>query len=270
MAKLQIKGRLQYIPGPWGMNEPVKSARIKIIDKDIGGADDTILVRDTNSLGKFSGTSRDWQDKRKIRYWNPLPPPGRWETKTVPDLSDILMLEIDITDGSHHFRGPFVFLGDNVEVPIVVPWGKEIPTIPVNVKVNGAACTDGEDLQKKARAAFENGTSPVRIELRGPDALPFMPFAGKSLNQLKEMVDDIMPGAKKMFYENPTGAEELLAIAVVILAVGAASAVTVLATAVAFSLILALVLGYSDINLKVLNADGQNPLPGIEFELRKA
>ncbi len=100
--------------------------------------------------------------------------------------------------------------------------------------------------------------------------MPFMPFAGKSLNQLKVMVGDILPGANKMFYENPTGAEELLAIALVILAIGAASSVTILATAVAFSLILALVLGYSHIKLKVLNSDSQNPLPGIEFELRKA
>jgi hypothetical protein len=269
MARLKIKGKLQYIPGPWGMNEPVKGATVTIVDKDPGGTDDVILTRTTNSLGKFGGTSREWQDTKRVRYWAPLPPPGRWRSKTVPDPADVMLLEIQVREGDRRFSGPFVFLGDNVEVPVVVPWGKEPPEASATIKVNGVACTDGNDLQKKARAAFENGSPTVRIEIRGPEALPFQAFAGKGLDELKEMVDDIMPGAREMFYVNPTGAEELLAIAVVILAIGAAASVTILATAVAFSLIMALVLGYCHIELDVINASSDNPLPGIEFELRK-
>ena len=269
MSKLEIKGKLQYIPGPWGMNEPVKSASVKIIDKDPGGVDDVILTRVTNSLGKFSGTSTDWQDKKSVRYWDPLPFPGGWKSKTISDPNDMMLLEIDIKEGNEHFRGPFVFLGNNIEVPVVVPWGKVPPSIPATIKVNGVACDDGQDLQKKARAAFESGTSKIKIEIRGPESLPFRPFAGKNLAELKELVDDIMPGAKDMFYTNPTGAEELLAIALIILAIGAAASVTILATAVAVSLIMALVLGYCHIALNVLNSDSQNPLPGIEYELSK-
>lgn len=269
MAKLRIKGRVQYIPGPWGMSEPVKSATIKIYDKDIGSSDDLILKRDTNSLGKFHGQSKEWRDKKNIKTWKPFPLPGRWVTRKISDPTDIMMLEIDIKEGNHHFRGPFIFLGNNVEVPIVVPWGKDLAPYLPTAKVNGQACTNGMNLEAKARAALESGMPTVRIEIRGPDALPFMPFAGKSLSQLKNLMDDLYPGSKNMFYSNPIGAAELLAIAVIILAVGAATAVTILASAVAFSLILALILGYGHINLKVLNSDSDNPLPGIEFEVKK-
>ena len=272
MAKLKMKVRLAYMPGPWGLNEPVKGASVKIIDKDASaGGDDVILSRTSNSLGKVVGTSKDWQDSKRVKYWEPLPLPGRWKYKTVPDPTDLMLLEIDVKDGDEHMRVPFVFLGDNVEVPVVVPWGKVPPpgAPAAALKVNGVGCDDAMDLQKKARAAIEGGSTPLKIEIRGPEAVPFVPFADKSLNNLKEMVDDIMPGAKQFFYSNPTGAEELIAIALIILAVGAAVSVTVLASAVAFALILAILFGYCNITLNVLNSDAQNPLPGIEFVLKK-
>ena len=274
MAKLKIKVRLAYMPGPWGMNEPVKGASVKIIDKDAtAGGDDIILSRTSNSLGKVAGTSKDWVDSKRIKYWDPLPLPGRWKYKTVPDPTDLMLLEIDVKQGDNHIRVPFVFLGDNVEVPVVVPWGAVDPGAngnpPATLRVNGVGCDDPMDLQKKSRAAIERGTTPLKIEIRGPESLPFVPFADKSLNTLKEMVDDIMPGAKQFFYSNPTGAEELIAIALIILAVGAAVSVTVLASAVAFALILAILFGYCNITLNVLNSDAQNPLPGIEFVLKK-
>ncbi len=178
MAKLKFKGKLQYIPGPWGMSEPVKSARIKIIDKDPGGTDDTILEVNTNSLGKFSGTSKEWQDRKQIRYWSPLPLPGGWKTKTIPDPTDILLLEIDIKDGSNHFRGPLVFLGDNIEVPIVVPWGKEAPPAPVNVKVNGVACSSGEDLQKRLGRPSRVDLRPSGLNSEGPTPCLLCPLPG--------------------------------------------------------------------------------------------
>ncbi|MCB9156329.1 MAG: hypothetical protein H6645_04345 [Caldilineaceae bacterium] len=268
MSRLDIKAKLQYPPGPWGMDKPVKGATVKIIDKDIGGGDDVILTRATNALGKFAGKSKEWQDTKQVKYWVPLPFPGRWQTKRIPDPTDILLLEIDIEDGEQHGRLPFVPLGNNIEVPIVVPW---IPpdTLTATIKVNGVACDDGFDLQKKARAAFESGTPTVKIEIRGPESLPFQPFAGKNLMELKELVDDIMPGSKEMFYINPTGAEELMAIAFIILAMGAAMSVTILSSAVAFCLILALVLGYTDVKLDVISSTGSNPLPGIVFEVSK-
>lgn len=267
MSKLKIKGKLQYIPGPWGLHEPVKGAKVKIIDKDPGGVDDVILTRTTNSLGKFSGTSKDWQDTKRIRYWDPLS--LSWKTKTVPDPTDIMLLELDIKHGSNHFRGPFVFLGNNVEVPVVVPWGKSDFAL-TTYEVNGTPCTDGQDLQKKARAAFESGVSRVTITIRGPESIPFLPLAGKNLSQLKELVDDILPGAKDMLYPNPCEAACLTAIAFLILAVGAATAISVVASAIAVSLVLGTVLGYCIVEVKEeLSGSPTSADTGISFKLEK-
>ena len=93
------------MPGPWGISEPIKGAVVKIIDKDPGGggSDDTILQRTTNSTGKFSGLSSDWKDKKIVRYWQPLPLPGRWQTRTVADPLDVMLLEIEVKHGNKQF-----------------------------------------------------------------------------------------------------------------------------------------------------------------------
>jgi hypothetical protein len=85
------------------------------------------------------------------------------------------------------------------------------------------------------------------------------------------LVDNLLPGAAAMLYPNPTGAEELLAIAVVILAIGAAVSVGTFASGVAFSIVLALVLGYCHIDAKMLPSGGSVgvSLPGIEFSVNK-
>lgn len=278
MSKLNIKVKVMYMPGPWGVNQPVKGANVKIIDKDIGGKDDIIFSKFTSSLGKASGISKDWQDKRRMRIWNPLPLPGRWVTKTVVDPSDMMLLEIDVREGDKHIRAPFVHLGDSVEVPVFVPWGHESAPDPIGnivqallpaVTVNGKKYTDPMEAQKTARKKFEDGEKNVRLGIVGPEALPFMPFADKSFDDLKDLVDDILPGVKSFMYPNPVGAAELSAISLIILASGAALSGTILASCVGFCLILALYLGYTDLKLKVVSGSEHNPMPGIEFELSK-
>lgn len=269
MAKLNIKGKLQYSPGPWGMSEPVKGAQVKIIDKDPGGTDDLILTSNTNSLGKFYGTTAEWQDTKSIRFWQPLPMPGHWTTKKVPDPNDTLLLEIDIIEAGKHFRGPFVFFGDNIEVPVVVPWGKPDFSL-ATYEVNGQTCSDGIDLQRKTRAAFESGASSVTITIRGPEAVPFLPLAGKNLAQLKELTNDLLPGAKDMLYPNPCEAACILSIAFLILAIGAAVSISVVASSIAISLLLGTIMGYCIVNVDLdqgANTTGVDT--GVKFNLKK-
>jgi hypothetical protein len=104
--------------------------------------------------------------------------------------------------------------------------------------------------------------------LSGPEALLFMPFAGKNFNALKDMVDDLLPGSQQFFYPNPIGAAELSAIALIILASGAVVSGTILAGCIGFSLILALYLGYTDISLDVVPGIANNPMPSVKFQLR--
>ena len=282
MSKLNVKAKVMYMPGPWGLTEPVKGASVKIIDVDVGGTDDVIFSARTSSLGRIAGRTSDWQDTRRTRVWEPFPLPGRWVTKKVPDLTDIMLLEVDIREGSHHVRAPFIFLGNNVEVPIIVPWGKSdigtvVGTVVDNVvsaltpyiSVNNHKYTSPMDAQKAARKHFEDGTNEVTIELIGPEALVLIPFADKNLDDLKDLVDAIMPGAKDFFYSNPIGVAELSAIALIILASGAVATGTVLASCVGFSLILGVYLGYTDISLEVVPGSGQNPMPGVKFNMKK-
>lgn len=277
MSKLDIKAKVMYMPGPWGINEPIKGAKVKIIDLDIGGRDDVIFSKNTSSLGKVAGLSTEWQDKRKLRIWQPLPLPGKWVTKTVPDISDIMLLEIDVREGEKHIRAPFVYLGKGVEVPIIVPWGKEsfddaivgaIGSLLPTISINGTPYSDAMDAQKAVRKRFEAKEKQVDIVLTGPEALLFMPFAGKNINALKNLVDEVLPGTQQFFYSNPIGAAELSAIAIIILASGAAVSGTLFAGFVGFSLILALFLGYTNIGLDVAPGSGNNPLPSIKFSLK--
>ena len=277
MGKLNIKAKVMYMPGPWGVNEPVKGAKIKILDVDIGGRDDIIFSKDTSSLGKVAGLSKEWQDQRKIRVWQPLPLPGKWITKTIHDPSDMMLLEVDVREGEKHIRAPFVYLGKDIEVPIIVPWGKEsipdaisgmISSLSPTISVDGTRYTDAMEAQKAARRKFEARDKQVDIIITGPEALLFMPFAGKNFSGLKDLVDDVLPGSQQFFYSNPIGAAELSAIALIILASGAAVSGTILAGCVGFCLILALYLGYTDISLDVAHGTGNNPMPSVKFSLK--
>lgn len=268
-GEAEIKRKVAIYPGAVGNERPVKGAQVQIVDKDPGGTDDVIFTSNTNSLGKFYGTSADWQDTKKIRYWQPLPLPGRWITKTAPDPADMMLLEIDIKEAGQHFRGPFVFLGDNVEVPVVVPWGKPDFSL-ATYEVNGKKCSNGMDLQKRARAAFESGASSVTIAIRGPEAVPFLPIAGKNLAQLKELADDLLPGAKDMLYPNPCEAACILAIAFLILALGAAVSISVVASGIAISLLLGTIMGYCIVSVNLdQDADTGGVGTGVEFTLKK-
>jgi hypothetical protein len=154
--------------------------------------------------------------------------------------------------------------------PIILPFAYPPPSEPA-VMVNGQACTDAFDLQVKARAAFESGMPTVKITLRGPEASVFLPLAD-DLDQLKPLVDNLLPGAADMLYQNPIGADELFAIAAIIVAIGVAGAAGTFATGVAFALVLGLVLGYCQIDTAMLPGGiGTNGIsvPGIEFSVKK-
>lgn len=278
MSRLNIKAKVMYMPGPWGMNEPVKGADIKIIDIDIGGKDDVIFSKKTSSIGRVSGISKDWKDKRTIRVWEAFPLPGQWKSKTVADPTDMMLLEIDVREGAKHIRAPFVYLGNNMEVPIIVPWGKEsipevigsvVSSLMPTLAVDGKKYSDPMLAQKSARKKFEAGQRKVELSLNGPEALAFMPFADKSFAELKDLVDDVLPGVKEFLYPNPIGAAELSAIALIILASGAVVSGTILSSCVGFCLILALYLGYTDIQLEVVQGTASSPMPGIKFKLAK-
>jgi hypothetical protein len=247
MAKLKLKGKVQHIPGPWGAAVPVAGAAVTIIDIDAPGAhDDTIWTGTTNASGEFSGTSDEWQDTMTTRVWVstgfsgfPPQPTGYWETKKVPDPTDIMVLKVKVSHGGQSATLPFAFLGDNVLSPVVVPWGPPQP--PAVGKVNGQACASHQEVVTKIKAAVDAGVSPITIEVYGADLQPLL-VLGQSPAQLKTWVQQRVPGGAALFQpyaSGLTGTEIfwiLLAVAVIIMAVGASAFLVMCGVAIIYAI----------------------------------
>lgn len=255
MPTLNIRGRVMCFPGTL----PLQSASIEIFDVDEGGnGDDIIFTGTTDSNGYFQGTSKDWVDRNTVRRKvGPI-----WVNVDVPD-APIFMVRI--RQGSNDTgRIPFPQppVGSAPIIPIIVPWsciGLRKP------KVNGVECNDGYDLQVKARAAFERREPIVHITLYGPDAMAFIPFAGKNLDELKILMGARLPGAPSMLYSNPVVADDLAYIAIILLCAGAAYSISTIATAVSIALVLALILGYK--HVKVHTNTGPDGTVTVDFEV---
>ena len=118
MGQLNIAGRVQYMPGPWGVDVPAAGAQVEVFDLDASG-DDRIWAGTAGADGRISGTSSDWQDKIRVRVFDPLR--GGFVYKEVPDPGDLLLLRLRVrVDGREHVVTPFL---NGAPVPVVLPWG---------------------------------------------------------------------------------------------------------------------------------------------------
>jgi hypothetical protein len=135
MGQLRLKGKVVYMPGPWGVNVPADQVSVQIVDLDIGNPSDTIWTGATGSDGTFQGASSEWQDRIPIKVWHARPTPGRspageWVTTGYrDDPLDVLMLLACLSQADHPPTTlPFVFLGDDVMSPsLMLPWGPPQP-----------------------------------------------------------------------------------------------------------------------------------------------
>ncbi len=79
MSKLQLNGKVLYMPGTWGVALPAQNVHVYIVDIDQPGkGDDRIWSGTTDSSGCFQGTSSEWQDS----ITTTITGPSIW----VPDL----------------------------------------------------------------------------------------------------------------------------------------------------------------------------------------
>ncbi len=132
--KPRFRGSVTYPPAPAGFSAAVSNARIQIWDVDEVGNDLLVDAR-TDVAGRFDVTStKMWQDTKSFRIG--VGPLSR--TVTGPDLSDmpVFLIQIDDPAFGRSVRVPFPYLGDNIEVPLVVPWGPPLVAPPlVNIPV---------------------------------------------------------------------------------------------------------------------------------------
>jgi len=246
MAQLQLKGKVFYMPGTWGPAVPVQGATVKIIDIDQPGkGDDQIWTGTTDANGNFQGTSSEWQDSTTNRLWVPDWRGGHWETFTVPDITDILVLQARVSQGGHETVLPFVFIGNNIESPpLIVAWG---PPPRVLGKVNGVECTSVTAMNDKLKTAIQANSTPITIEVYGLEATALRPLA-QAPDQLRTWVRQRLNLPAGAY--NPWGGDDvfwvLVGVAIIILAVGASA----LMIAIGIAIIIAVLKGYKNVNVE--------------------
>ncbi len=178
--KPRFRGRVTYVPGPGGANQPVAGAKIRIWDDDVSG-DDTLVSTTANSAGRFNRrAAKDWQDTKTVR----LPFGGRVTTPDPTDLP-IFMMSIEDPATGQTMTGPFPYVSDAVEVPLVVPWQGAAPALPEIMNINGTSIRlndSPDEIWTKIKDLAEAGTA---ITIRFSDAFPAgakMPFKNGALD----------------------------------------------------------------------------------------
>ncbi|MBI4279758.1 MAG: hypothetical protein HY660_15010 [Armatimonadetes bacterium] len=231
---------------------------MEIVDVDAPGAgDDRIWSGNTDNNGSFGGESSEWQDVKTIKVKetirNPLWPYNSFDIeveKTITDVSDVLSLVAhvvqDTAQGRKETTLPFAFVSDATpSPPVVVPWGPPQP--PVVGKVNGEECRSDVEIHTKVVAAVDAGRRPITMEIYGPSVAVFEPLT-RTQAQLREWVQrklgifgrtDLM--GNRAVAEISVG--QLLAIAVIILCIGAA----IFTVLVGLAILYAIYKGYTPI-----------------------
>jgi hypothetical protein len=166
-----------------------------------------------------------------------------------------MMLTVKIEADGREVTAPFPFAGDDVEVPLVVPWGPKSP--PAWGTVNGIEFTDFQKLIDNFMATVE-AKDPIELKLYGgwSDAVAsIVELINKSPVELAEMV---FPGSHDGSLVIAIGtisltvsAAALGAMAGLVLAIGGAILLTgaaVFVAALGVAVIVAILAGYMDIS----------------------
>lgn len=157
MAQFNIRGQVQYAPGPWGAARPAGGVALAIVDEDVGNASDTIWSGSTNAQGQYAGTTRDWRDTRSVTVSTPM---GQ-RTTQVADAADLMLLKATATQRigprAHSLTVPFVPAPAGLpQPPIVLGWG---PPGQTQVKVNGVAASTLSQIAQLIECVFAVGST---------------------------------------------------------------------------------------------------------------
>lgn len=239
MSKVNISGHVVYLPGPWGLAVPVPNAQIKVIDRDLPGrGDDLVLTTSTDAQGKFGGEATEWRDR--------LGP--------LPDPSDLPMFAVEVEDNyGRRFVSPpvpvAVVLGEVPIPPVIVPWPPGGAVV-----VDGVECWTPVALVRTVAEKAFGAKADFALEF---DAATFPQFAtlrGES-GGVGEWLRSHAPGHAEIMeaieqerakHVDPSALDPgtaALVIGVYALCVVGGTAM-ILATGVSFALILGLALGY--------------------------
>lgn len=160
MSTIQIRGRVQYMPGPWGSARPAAGVALTIVDEDRGNAGDTIWTGTTDAQGHYSGTTREWRDSRTVTVATPQ---GR-RSMQVADATDVMMLKATASQRQgtrmHSITVPFVPAPQGLpQAPIVLGWG---PPALSRVWVDGVPVNKVSEFSRLIKNVFDGGVGIAR------------------------------------------------------------------------------------------------------------
>jgi hypothetical protein len=279
VAKLKIKGRVSYIPGPWGLNVRGKQLPVKIIDiHPVKATRQIIWEGKTNDNGDFSGTTKDWRDIVTVPSVVPGVPPTR-----MPDPTDLLWLVIQVKEGGKWHEYPFIFVADNIQAPTVLPFPPD-GWNPNNDRatLNGADITDLQALSDVLFKAIQSRQPKITLKLYGNWASSAKPIVDRIREIPLKRFQRVFPNAKagSITISIGTGititltAAAILASASLVLAIGAAilmSGAAIMVVLLGIAVIIALLMGYASIKAEqktLTNPDGTTTNEvSVEFSL---
>lgn len=266
MAGFQLSGRVVHAPGPWGLDRPVKGAQIKVRDIDLPGRrDDLILETRTNDNGAFNGQSAEWRDRDRITIAEPAMKVDRFgvQTPTIVNRSIEVDDPLDVPKLTVEVQAP---AGPNLlSLPLIVPPGStafEFPPVIVPWPPGGApAKLDGTDYwdpiqlnlaiiarvdQRKNFTASIYGPEADLIGADRADAERMLAWLASRQPHLAAILQALLrrpDGVSKA-----TDGGTILALAILVLAASAGTAMVISSAAISIALIVALLSGY-DVSL---------------------
>lgn len=267
MTQLKLKGRISYMPGPWGGDVRGKQLPVKIIDiHPIKGTRQTIWEGKTNNNGDFTGTTQDWRDVIAV----PTLIPGILPTK-VPDPTDVLLLVIQVKEGGNWHEYPFAFITNNLQIRTFLPfppswWNANND----RATLNGASITDLQALSDALFRAIQSKQPRITLKLYGNWSNSAGPIVDRIRETPLKRAQRIFPNAQSGSLIIPIGggvlitisAASIVAAATLVLAIGAAILLTgaaVMVVMLGVAVIIALLMGYASIEAKqeiTTNPDG--------------
>jgi len=261
MSQLQVKGNVFFSPGPWGPAKGIDAAQVEIVEHDLASSQ-VIWTGSTGASngGAFQGHTSEWQSTVSVPVWivddpgsafPPRPPRGHWGTSTQPDPTDTLLLTARITKAPYGtFTVPFIYVNDSVTSPPIfapptwVPVGTP-PLLMAKLTTNAGtqSYVDPLLLSAAVHAAADSG-QPFEVDIYEPGARDA--YANILTRSRDQLVQYLAPQLRTTPPLGPTVAVQaltggewaliILAIAVVILAVGVAVFTVLMGLAIIYAI----------------------------------
>lgn len=193
MSELRIRGKVIWMPGPWGLAAPAAGATVKIHQNSVLPPSRREIWSGTAAAdGSFSGTTRRWRRTIRVRV-GPI-------DEERPDPTDILAVTVEIAAEGRTMTFPFPYLADDLAVPpVVLPW---IPSGLAMAWFDGTPCYTAAALAQRLEQLLA-APAPVVIEIPLPMPAPLGADLASALDRMLARVRETAGSAGTPRQEPP-------------------------------------------------------------------